>query len=332
MTGEEKTAIILLTLKPDVATEVLRNFSQVDIMRIGKAIARMKKISTDELRNIAKDFCEMAAEGGGFIPVNKDSMKRLFTGVMDAKTANDLAEKISSANSDENPVQEKLRFMDPRMIMDFTRQEHPQTIALILAHLKPEQAAEILEGYSQPMQADIARRMANLRNVTPEIIEEMATTLEREVFSISTGGRDLGGTRAVADILNSISRSVQQSIMSIFEESEPGLAAEVRDFMFNFEDVLKLDDKSLQEIIKETNSADMAKALKMVDEAQRERIFRNMSKRAAEIIKEEIQLLPPTRLSDIENCQKTITDTARRLEESGVIVIQRTGDVKDAFV
>ncbi len=332
MTGEEKAAIILLTLKEELAAEVLKNFDQVEVMRIGKAMTRIKKVTPDELREVARDFCEMAGESTGFVPINRETLKSMLLKVMDERTANELVTKLIDSGADDNPILDKLRFIDPKVLIDFTKNEHPQTIALILAHLKPEVTARILEGYSEAMQVDIVKRMANLSGVSPEIVEELATTLERDVFSLSTGAKELGGSRAVADILNSLSRGVQQSIISQLEDSEPALAAEVRDFMFNFEDVLRLDDKSLQEIIKETASADLAKALKLADDSQRERIFKNMSKRAAEILREEIQLMPPTRLSEVEACQRTITDTARALEEKGVVVIQRAGNEKDAFV
>lgn len=332
MTGEEKVAAILLSLKPEVAAEVMKNFSQVDVMRVGQTIARMEKISQTDLREAAKDLCKIAEEGGGFISVNKETMKKLFMKVMDEKTASRLVEGITSGIGDDNPIRDKLKFLDANTIINFTRQEHPQTTALILAHLLTDQAAEVLEGLPPATQIDITRRMASLSTVPPDIVAEMASTLEKDVFSVSSGGLELGGVKVVADILNNINRTTQQTILTNLEEKEPILSAEIRDLMFNFDDVLNLPDKAIQEVIKETAQADLAKALKIVDEVMKERIYRNMSRRAAEILKEEIQILPPTRLADIDKAQKTITETARRLEAAGTIIIQRKGDVKDAFV
>lgn len=332
MTGEEKVAVILLSLKPELAAEVMKNLSQADVVRVGQTITRMEKINQADLQEVAKDFCKLVEEGGAYISINKDMMKKLFMNVMDENAANRLVEGISSGTGGNNPIRDKLSLLDAKTIVSFTRQEHPQTIALILAHLKAEQAAEVLEGLPSATQSDVARRMASLGTVAPEIVAEMASTLEKDVFSISSGGKELGGVKVVAEILNSINRTVQQSIIANLEEKEPILSAAIRDLMFSFEDILNLPDKDIQEIIKETAQADLTKALKLVDDTMKERIYRNMSRRAAEILKEEIQLLPPTRISDIDKAQKTITETARRLEDAGTITIQRKGDVKDAFI
>jgi flagellar motor switch protein FliG len=332
MTGEEKVAVLLLCLKEELAAQVMKNFDQMEVIRIGKAMTRIKKVTADELRNVAKEFCDTAREGAEVLPIKREALKSILLKVMDEKTANELLVKLMDTTTEENPILDKLRFIDPRFIIEYARGEHPQTVALILAHLRPADTAVIIEGFPPALQADIIKRMANLKGVSPEIVAEIADTLEKEVASIGGGGKELGGPKTVADILNTISRNAQQAILSQLEDDDPQMAAEVRDHMFSFDDVLQLDDRSIQEIIKEVGSADLAKAMKLVDESSRERIYRNMSKRAADILREEIQLMPPVRLSEVEAAQKTITDTARALEAKGLVMIQKGGGEKDAFV
>ncbi len=173
--------------------------------------------------------------------------------------------------------------------------------------------------------------MATLKSVPREFIEEMAKTLEKELIIGNTSDTQLGGAQVIADILNRMNRSTENAIMTSLEDSDPELAAEIRNFMFSFEDVMKLDDKSIQELMKDVSAEDLAKALKLVDETQRERVFKNMSKRGAEMLREEIELMPPIRISEVEASQRKIVEVTKKLETEGRIVILR-GDEKDGFV
>jgi flagellar motor switch protein FliG len=293
-------------------------------------MSRVTNISADTLSIVAKEFCTMAKEQGGMISVREGTPKNLVVKALGEKDAQAIINEVESSAND-NPIIERLHDIDPKVMADFTRTEHPQTIALILVHLKPEKAAQVLEHFSPEIQYEISKRMATLKSVPREFIEEVAKTLEKELIIGGTSDQLLGGAELMANILNRMNRSTENAIMTSLEDSEPELASQIRNFMFSFDDVLKLDDKSLQELMKDVSSEDLSRALKMVDEGMREMIFKNMSKRGAEMLREEISLMPPIRLSEVETSQRKIVEITKKLEAEGRIVILR-GDEKDGFV
>jgi len=330
MNGEEKAAILLLSLDEDLAASVMKNLRPVEIRRLSKQMSRVTNIPAETLSNIAKEFCTMAKEQGGMISVREGASKNLVVKALGEKDAQSiLTEVITSV--DDNPIIERLQDIDPKVLAEFTQTEHPQTIALILVHLKPEKAAQVLEHFSPAIQYEISKRMATLKSVPREFIEEIAKTLEKELIIGGTTDQQLGGAQLMANILNRMNRSTENAIMTSLEDSDPELASQIRNFMFSFDDVMKLDDKSLQELMKDVSSEDLSKALKLVDESMREKIFKNMSKRGAEMLREEISLMPPIRLSEVEASQRKIVEITKKLESEGRIVILR-GDEKDGFV
>ncbi|MFO7569296.1 MAG: flagellar motor switch protein FliG [Smithellaceae bacterium] len=330
MTGEEKAAILLLSLDEDLAAEVMKNLRPAEIRRLGKQMSRVSNISADTISSVAGEFCTMAKEMGGTISVRDGASKNLVVKALGEKDAETILSDVDQSMLD-NPIIERLQEIDPKVMAEFTRTEHPQTIALILVHLRPEKAAQVLEHFSPAIQYEITKRMATLKSVPREFIEELANTLEKELIIGNTTDTQMGGAQVIADILNRMNRSTENAIMTSMEDSDPELAAQIRNFMFSFEDILKLDDKSLQEMMKDVSAEDLARALKMVDDASRERIFKNMSKRGAEMLREEISLMPPIRISEVEASQRKIVETTKKLEAEGRIVILR-GDEKDGFV
>ncbi len=239
--------------------------------------------------------------------------------------------EVANSKSSDNPITDKLRDMDPKILLEFTKTEHPQTIAMILAHMAPEQAAVMLEGFSGPMQIEISKRMSTLKSVPHEFLEDVAKTLEKELITENMTDQQVGGVKFMSEILNRMSRSSESAILTSLEDEDAELAAQLRGLMFTFEDVLKIDDKSLQELLREISTEDLAKAMKMVDESMREKIYRNMSKRGAEMLKEDIEMMPPIRLSEVEASQRTILDVTKKLEAEGRIMILR-GSEEDEFV
>jgi len=332
MTSEEKAAIMLLLLGEDLAAEVMKNFRPSEIKRITRYMTRIKSIPGDTINSIAKEFVTMAREKGDMLSVHDGVTKTIVYKALGEADAAELMSDVEAAKAFDNPIIDKLRDVDPKVLMDFTRTEHPQTIALILAHLKPEQAAQILENFSPPMQFEITKRMATLKSVPYEFIEEVAKTLEKQILVGGSSDQQLGGVRMIAEILNTMSRTNESAIMTSLEDADPELAAQIRNLMFNFDDVLKLDDKSIQEMLREVSTEDLARALKVVDETARQKIFRNMSKRGAEMLKEDIEMMPPIRLSEVESSQRNIVEVTKRLETEGKIVISRGGESSDEFV
>ncbi|MEN6331190.1 MAG: flagellar motor switch protein FliG [Smithella sp.] len=330
MTGEEKAAILLLSMDEDLAADVMKNLRPSEIRRLGKQMSRITNIPADTLNSVAKEFCTMAKEQGGMISVREGLPKNLVAKALGEKDAQTILDEVENSAND-NPIIDRMHDIDPKVMADFTRTEHPQTIALILVHLKPEKAAQVLEHFSPEIQYEISKRMATLKSVPREFIEEIASTLEKELIMGGTSDQQLGGAELMANILNRMNRSSENAIMTSLEDSEPELAAQIRNFMFSFDDVMRLDDKSLQELMKDVSSEDLARALKMVDESMREKIFRNMSKRGAEMLREEITLMPPIRISEVEASQRKIVEVTKKLEAEGRIVILR-GDENDGFI
>ncbi len=331
MTSEEKAAILLLSLEEDIAAQVMKNLRPGEIRRIGKYMSRITNIPGETLSSVAKEFCSLAREKGGTISVSGDAPKNIVIKALGEKEAQAILTDVETGSYQDNPIIDKLRDVDPKILMDFTRSEHPQTIALILAHLRSEQAAEVLDSFSPEMQFEICKRMATLKSVPHEFVEDLAKTLEKEIVVGRTSDQPLGGAEIIAEILNRMNRSSEGAIMASLEDSNPDLASQIRNFMFTFEDVLKLDDRSLQELLREITTEDLSKALKVVDESMREKVFKNMSKRGAEMLKEDIEMMPPIRLSDVEKSQRTIVEATKKLEAEGRIVLAR-GGTEDEFV
>jgi flagellar motor switch protein FliG len=331
MINEEKAAVILLSLDEDLAAEVMKNLRPAEIRRIGKYMNRITTIPSETMTSVAKEFIVMAKEKGGSLSVRDDITKNIVTKALGEKGAQEILSEVASNKAIDNPITDKLRDIDPKVLMEFTKTEHPQTIALILAHMAPEQAAIMLEGFSGPMQLEIAKRMSTLKSVPHEFLVDVAATLEKELMTDNVVEQQVGGVKVMSEILNRMSRSSENTILTSLEEEDAELAAQLRGLMFTFEDVLKIDDKSLQELLREISTEDLAKALKLTDENMREKIYRNMSKRGAEMLKEDIEMMPPIRLSEVETSQRTILDVTKKLEAEGRLMLLR-GDEEDAFV
>lgn len=333
MSNEEKAALLILSLEEDLAARVLKNFKPYEIERLTRNMSRISSISSNDVNEVAKEFCDLAKEKGGIMAVTDEQAKNIVIKALGEDKAQGILTSIDRSGfaGGENPVLQKLRDVDPQILTDFTKTEHPQTIALILSHIKPDQAAAVMESFPAELQCDIAKRMATLKSVPHEFIEEIANTLEKEITVGSVSGEQTSGPAMMAEILNRMNNQSEALILAALDEAFPGIAAEIRKQMFTFEDVLALDDRSIQEILREVSSEDLAKALKIVDEELRQKIYRNMSKRGAEMLKEELDLMPPTRLSDVEKSQRTIIDITRKLEAEGRLVINR-GEGGDQLV
>jgi flagellar motor switch protein FliG len=331
MNGEEKAAILLLSLNEDRAAQVMKNLRPSDIRRLSKQMAHITNVPADTVNAVAKEFCAMAKEQWHGLTVSAETSKKIVSKALGETNAQQILSDISGGKDVENPILEKLRDVDLKMLADFTKAEHPQTIALILVHLKPERAAEMLEYYPAPLQFEITKRIAKLKGVPYECIEEVANTLEKQITVSEIGSQEIGGARFIGEMLNKMNRATEEAIISALDETEPEIAVAVRNFMFSFDDIMKLDDKSIQEILREISTEDLSRALKLVGENLREKIYHNMSKRAAEMLKEEIQMMPPIRLSEVETSQRKIVEAAKRLESEGKIFIAG-GGTEDTFV
>ncbi|MDD5475935.1 MAG: flagellar motor switch protein FliG [Syntrophales bacterium] len=334
MTNHERAAILMLSIDEEQAVEVMRNLNADEVRRLGLSMSRLRNISIGEVEAAARDFCNLAQDKGKrFLPVQNEMIEKIIVKAMGEERARKVLAVIDEENFSPyvNPVIEKLRGVDPKIILEFTKTEHPQTIALILAHLKPDQAAEVLEGYKPEKQADIVRRIATIKSVPQEFVEEMTKALESEIIMGSSAEESFGGVSLTAEIINRMGRKAEGPILNILDEQNPDLAIEIRNKMFTFEDIFSLDDASIREILKEVSGDDLARALKVVDPGMREKIYANMSRRASEMLEDDLEVMPPIRLSEVEQSQRQITEAARRLESEGRVRIAH-GQEEDEFV
>ena len=220
-----------------------------------------------------------------------------------------------------------IRRTDPSQLLNFIQQEHPQTIALILAYLEPNKASVILQNLRDDIQSEVARRIATMDRTSPDVLREVERVLEKKLSTLSSEDfTAAGGVESIVEILNLVDRSSEKSIIESLEEEDPDLAEEIKKRMFVFEDIVMLDDRAIQKVMREVDMQELAKALKSVDAEVQDKIFRNMSKRAASMLREDMEFMGPVRLKDVEEGQQKIVSIIRRLEDSGEIVIARSGE------
>ena len=330
LTNTEKVAVLLSTLPEEAASNVLRHLDAIEIERISTCMAKMGRVEGGIIDNVINDFMQMAAEGAGAISLGKDYAEKLISKVLGADEAKSIVAKVSESKGEQSL--ELLDDLDSKILTDLTRNEHPQTIALILSHLSPEKTGNVLSNLPEELRAEVILRISKLEPVPPEVVSEVAQMLEVGVQAMGDVGNKLGGIKSVADILNQMDRAAESSVMTKIEETDPKLAEEIRQLMFIFEDLVLIDDRGIQEILKEISSDDLARALKTASDSVKEKIFKNMSERAVEMLNEDIEDMGPIKLSDVEKAQLSITQIALRLEEEGKITVGGRGGEEEVFV
>lgn len=324
LTGKEKAAILLIALGTETASEVYKHLREEEIEQLTLEIANLRKIDSEVKDKVIEEFYEMClaqnyiAEGG--IEYAKEILKK----ALGEQKAIELINKLTSSLQ-VRPF-DFARKADPAQLFNFIQNEHPQTIALILAYLRPEQAATILSSLPQEKQADVAARIATMDSTSPEIIKEVERILENKLASMVTSDfTSAGGIETIVDILLSVDRGTEKHIMESLEMRDDELAEEIKKRMFVFEDIVKLDNRSVQRFLREVDNNDLALALKSASEEVANVIFSNMSKRLQEMIKEDMEFMGPVRLRDVEEAQQRIVNVIRRLEDAGEIVVARGG-------
>jgi len=332
MSGKEKAAILLACLGPQVASKVLTNMSEEEIEQITLDISNLGVIDPDVRVAVMDEFYSMAIAKRYVAQGGVEYARNLLESALGTDKALEVLTKLQSSLQ-EVPF-EFLKRADPAQICSFIQDEHPQTIALILAHLNSQVSAIVLSALPREIQADVIIRIATMDRTPPEIVREVERVLERKMASIfSQGFTFAGGIKEVAEILNRIERNSEKSIMADLEERDPELADEIARLMFTFDDIVYVDDSGIQRALREIESKDLALALKSANEEVRQKVFRNMSERAREMIREEIEFMGPVRLRNVEEAQQKIVTIVRRLEESGELMIQgRGGGGEDEIV
>jgi flagellar motor switch protein FliG len=331
LTGRQKAAVLILQLGRADSARVLAHFSESDLEGLSTEIARIGTVPPEVSAAVAAEFAELLDNGGASSARGGiDAARDLLKASVGSERGDAIAERVS-----QNFVQLPFAFLqqlDHRQIVSFLPDEHPQTIALVLAHLPATLASLVLAGLSRELQADVAHRIAVMDRTSPDLIRTVEQSLERRLSSLGVPSdlSAVGGLRPLVDIINNADRNTERMILEGLEQIDSKLAEQVRAKMFMFEDIVTLDDRSIQLIVRQVQVADLATALKGVSESVRARVMQNMSERAAISLAEEIDLLGPVRVAAVEEAQAAVIREVRQLEESGQIVLSR-GD-EDAFV
>lgn len=322
MSGREKAAVLLVSLGADASAAVFRHLRQEEIDDLTLEIAGLGHIAPDRRAAVMEEFYETALAQEYISEGGLEYAREVLEKALGNDRANEVMGRLSSAIQ-VSPF-EFLRRTDASQIINVIANEHPQTVALILAYLPPDTAGQVVSSLSDELQAEVAMRIALMDRTAPEVIREIERVLERKLSSvINQDFTSAGGLRALVDVLNQVDRATERTILETLEEQNPELADEVRRLMFLFEDIVMLDDRSIQQVLRDVDSKELALALKGTPEEVQEAIFRNMSERAALNIKEDLEFMGPVRVKDVEDAQQKVVAVIRRLEESGAIVIAR---------
>ncbi|MEC2160297.1 flagellar motor switch protein FliG [Virgibacillus halodenitrificans] len=324
LTGKQKAAILLISLGPDVSAQVYKHLSEEEIEKLSLEISSVKKVDSNVKEEVLEQFHQIAlaqdyiTQGG--IGYAKTVLEKAFGSQEASNIINRLTSSLQVRPFD------FARKADPHQVLNFIQGEHPQTIALVLSYLDPEQSGQILSALPQEMQADIAKRIATMDSTSPEIISQVEQVLERNISSSLTEDyTQTGGIQAVVEVLNGVDRSTERTILDALEIQDPDLADEIKKRMFVFEDIVILDNRAIQRVIREVDNDDLRLSLKVASDEVKDIVFKNMSQRMAETFKEEMEYMGPVRLRDVEEAQTRIVGSIRRLEDVGEIVIARGG-------
>ncbi|MGQ9745342.1 MAG: flagellar motor switch protein FliG [Dissulfurimicrobium sp.] len=329
--GAAKAAIFLLAMGEEFTSNVFKYLQEDEIRRVSHIMARIQHIPGDAIEKVMKEVQEKMSLVHGEVAVSvEEFLKRVLFSSMPEEQARKIYEEI--IRQLHPSAFQKLSHLEPKTIVTFLRNEHPQTIAVILAHLDSFQTAAILRELPENLQADVMMRIASLDKISPDIVAEIDRVLEEELFSVEmSDAKKVGGVTKVADILNNLERPLQDALLEKIETSSEQLAEEIKKLMFKFEDLINIDDAAIILILKEISMDELKYALKVASDELKAKFFKNMSERARTLLKEDLEIMGPVRLKDVEKNQQSILKVAKRLESEGKIVLSAKGG-EDVFV
>jgi flagellar motor switch protein FliG len=324
LNNRQKAAILLVALGPNVAAQIFRQLNENEVETMTLEIARTGTVTAETRGEVIEEFynlCiaqEYIAEGG--VDAAKSTLEAAFGFEQAASIVGRVLQAMQVVPFD------FVKRADAGQVITFIQHEHPQTIALILAYLQPSQAALILSGLPHHIRAEVALRIATIDKTAPEVIREVERVLERKLSSVvAEDFSQAGGIKSLVQVLNWVDRSTEKTILESLSETSPAIAEQVKKLMFVFEDITLLDDRSIQQVLKEVDSKELSMALKGVGDNVQQRIYKNMSERASAMLKEDMEYMGPVRLRNVEEAQQRIVNVIRKLEEAGEIIIARGG-------
>jgi flagellar motor switch protein FliG len=324
MTGSEKAAILLLYLGNDVTAKVFEHLDDAEIKKISKSMGSLGHVSRSTIMEVVEGFTEVINPESGIFSQGDEFVYKMLEKALGPAKAQMLMEELQASSYGD--LVDILGNMDPKSIANFLSQEHPQTIAVILAKLKSKQTSEIISMLPQELQAEVVLRIADVEQVSPEILRDIDEVIKRELQSMGgTKTYKVGGIDKVVDLFNFFERSKEKQILDKLDVLSPPLSEIIRKHLFTFEDVFALDDRSIQSIMREVSNDTLTLAMKTSPDEVKDKIFRNISSRAADMIKEDLEVMGPVRLSDVEKAQSEIIKIVRKMEEEGKVVLAGRG-------
>ncbi|OGR04508.1 MAG: flagellar motor switch protein FliG [Deltaproteobacteria bacterium RIFOXYA12_FULL_61_11] len=323
LTGPDKAAILVMILGEEVAGSLFQFLDDREIKKINQAIAKMGSIPNDQINNIVSEFHSLIDTSSGLL-ADTEYLKRVIQRTMSDDRADLL---MSMLEGDDDAPLKSIQYLDSDIIAALIKKEHPQTIAVILTILDPERAGRILGHLPENMQTEVILRMATMEKISADVVREIDRSLQKEIAKMKLtavgSNLEIGGIDPVVSMLNRMGEQAERQVLGNIEKTNPELAVQIRRKMITFEDLISIDDAGIQEILKEVKQEELVIALKSASEELKEKMFRNMSERAADMLREEMEIAGPTKVSEVIKTQQTICEIAKKLEEEGRIVIIR---------
>ena len=329
--GPKKAAILMVAMGSESSANIFKNLNEIEVETLTTQIARLEGVTPEIKQHVLTEFHELSTAKQYVTSGGIEYAQKVLEASMGPRKAREILEKVTSTIR--TTGFNMLDNVETNQLIGFLQKEHPQTVALLLAHMKPDKAATTLSALSPEMQVEVATRIATMESISPDVLAQVEQQLSQTMKSFFSGDTaEVGGVKSVAEMLNMVDRSAEKNILGTLERDDPELATEIKGLMFVFEDMLLLDDKSMQKVLKEVDSKELALALKGANEQVQDKFFANMSSRAAEMIKEEITFMGPKRLREVEEAQQKIVDIVRRLESDNEIIISGRGGEDDIIV
>ena len=320
LSGTKKAAVLMISLGDEAASKVLSQLSDEEIQDLTKEISMMREVKPETSSSILEEFHQMTLAKEYLSTGGVEYAKNLLKKSLDPEQARKIIDRLMKYLGSGTGF-DALQKIDPKILSKFIQKEHPQTIALILSHMDLSKASSTMSSLPKELQVEVAERMANLEEFSPEVVNKISKVLQKKLDTLTSSSVEIHGVKTVAEMLNRMNRTEGKSLLEKLEEKDPDLATNIKQLMFVFEDIQFVDDKAIQEILKRIDKKALTLALKGAHEQLKEKFFKNMSMRAVEAIKEEMEFMGPVKVVDVGEAQNTITDTARQLEEEGVITL-----------
>lgn len=322
--GVEKAAILLLSLSEEDAAQILKHLEPKQVQKVGLAMAQMTDLNQAKISAVHRLFIEQIQNFSTIGFQSEEFIKRALTAALGEEKAANLIDQIVLGGGAKGL--DSLKWMDSKQVANIIRNEHPQIQTIVLSYLEPEQSAEILSQFPEKVRLDLTMRIANLEEVQPAALQELNEIMEKQFAGqAGTQTAKMGGLKAAADILNYMDTNIEGQLMDSIREHDEEMAQQIQDLMFVFENLIDVDDRGIQALLREVQQDVLMKALKGTDENLKEKIFKNMSKRAAELLQDDLEAMGPVRVSDVEAAQKEILSAARRLSDAGEIMLGSGG-------